>query len=113
MVSGITPSTRIADSSVCPPYCDEGPKSTQTFTTAGNWDVAWTYDCAKFVGDTPGGHGNFIVITYDATTNQMATGINLINQLGVKDSGTDHFHAGGSYYLALQSECDWTVTVTG
>jgi hypothetical protein len=90
-----------------------GTKSTQSFKAAGNWDLAWTYDCAKFLGDYVGGHGNFVVITYDATSNQMATNINLINQLGVKDAGTDHFDAGGSYYLAIQSECDWTVTVTG
>lgn len=85
-----------------------GTKSTQKFTAAGDWDLAWTYDCSKFSDGT----GNFAVFAY-GDNNQMAVSINGVNQLGANGSSTEHYHAGGTFYFQILSECTWTVKVTG
>jgi hypothetical protein len=36
-----------------------------------------------------------------------------VNQLGKSGSDVNHYHTGGSFYLTINSECSWTVTVTG
>lgn len=84
-----------------------GSKSTQKFTTSGDWDLNWTYDCSSF-----GDKGNFQVFIYtgDGTMSFQNTGV---NQLGSKDSGTEHYHTGGTYYLQVNSECSWTMKVQG
>ena len=84
-----------------------GTKTTQKFTTSGDdWDLAWTYNCASF-----GGNGNFIVdIKKGDGTESDNQGV---NQLGAKGADTEHFHAGGTFYLEVTSECSWTVKVIG
>jgi len=83
-----------------------GTKSTQTFTAGGDWDLDWTYDCSNF-----GNQGNFQVMIYNKD-GTMSTQLP-VNQLGSKDSGVEHYHSGGSYYLEVNSECSWTVNVQG
>jgi len=84
-----------------------GTKSTQKFTAASDWDLNWSYDCSNF-----GYKGNFQVYIYggDGTMSLQNVGV---NQLGNKDSGVEHYHSGGTFYLEVNSECDWTVNVKG
>ncbi len=85
-----------------------GTKTTQTFITAGAWDLSYTYDCSNFGAQ----QGNFIVYVYnsDGSMSLSNTGV---NQLGKSGSDVNHYHTGGSFYLTINSECAWTVTVTG
>src|SRR5258708_4781597 len=85
-----------------------GSKSTQTFAAPGNWDLAWTYDCANF-----GMQGNFIVFVYNATDNSPSFQNQAVNQLGTKGSDVQHYHQGGTFYLEINSGCNWTVKATG
>lgn len=78
-----------------------GTKTTRKFTAAGDWDLAWSYDCSSFGYD-----GNFQV--FPTSSDPLAT-LNLVNQLGRKDSGVEHYHEGGTIYLEVNSECDWTI----
>ncbi len=84
-----------------------GSKSTQKFTAGGDWDLNWTYDCSNF-----GGKGNFQVFIYNGD-GSMSFENSAINQLGSKDSGTEHYHKGGTYYLEVNSECSWTLQAKG
>ena len=84
-----------------------GSKSTQKFTAAGDWDLAWSYDCSNFAGQ-----GNFQVFIYDGNGN-MSLRNSPINQLGASDTGVEHYHSGGTYYLTVNSECSWKVQVKG
>lgn len=84
-----------------------GTKSTNTFTAAGDWDLTWSYDCSNF-----GAQGNFVVIA-KTKDNNPAFRINPVNQLGAKGNDVDHYHQGGSYFLEVNSECNWHITVTG
>lgn len=84
-----------------------GTKTTQKFTAAGDWDMAWSYDCANF-----GYQGNFIV-TPTGEDNNPSLANQSVNQLGKSGQDVEHYHHGGTYYLSVNSECSWHVTVTG
>jgi hypothetical protein len=75
-----------------------GTKTTQKFSAKEDWDLRWSFDCANF-----GTEGNFIV---DPTGDGFVTPV---NQLGKRGSGVEHYHSGGTYYLEVISECDWTL----
>jgi hypothetical protein len=84
-----------------------GSKTTESFTAAGDWNLIWSYDCSNF--DT---QGNFQVTAYDPS-GQPDFSINPVNELGASGSDTEYYHQGGTYYLVVNSECNWTVTVKG
>jgi hypothetical protein len=83
-----------------------GIATTQTFSVNDTWDLAWSYDCSGF-----GGEGNFIVDVYNADGSPDFNNAG-VNQLGPGGNGVEHFHSGGSKYLEMNSECNWSVTVT-
>jgi hypothetical protein len=88
-----------------------GTNTTQKFSAASDWNLEWTYDCTAFIGGFAGGHGNFIVDvrnTDGSRSQNQGT-----NQLGVKDQGIEHFHVGGTFYLEVTSECNWSITAVG
>ena len=83
-----------------------GTKTTEKFTTQGDdWDLSYTYDCSKF-----GYEGNFMVDVKggDGSPTEM-----MVNQMGKKAGDTDHYHTGGTFYLEVNSECHWHITVKG
>jgi hypothetical protein len=84
-----------------------GTKTTQKFTAAADWDLIWSYDCSNF-----GTSGNFQVMIYNGD-GSLSTDNSLVNQLGSKDSGTEHYHKGGTFYLETNSECSWHITAKG
>lgn len=84
-----------------------GTKTTQKFTAAGDWDMAWSYDCSSF-----GYQGNFIV-TPTGEDNNPSLANQSVNQLGKSGHDVEHYHHGGTYYLSINSECSWHVTVAG
>jgi hypothetical protein len=83
-----------------------GTKSTNKFTAGGDWDLTWSYDCSSF-----GSQGNFQVILYGQNSSDLK-GIP-VNELGAKGNDVTHEHDSGTFYLEMNSECAWHVTVTG
>ncbi len=84
-----------------------GTKQTQVFAAASDWDLAWTYNCSNF-----GDQGNFVVEVMNRDTSPSFENQS-VNQLGSKGSDVQHYHKGGSFYLSINSECNWTVKATG
>ena len=84
-----------------------GTKSTQKFTAGGDWDLNWSYDCSNF-----GAQGNFQVMIYDGS-GSLSFSNAMVNQLGKSGSDVEHYHNSGTYYLEVNSECKWHVTVKG
>lgn len=82
-----------------------GSKSTQTFTVGNNWEIKWNYDCSNF-----GYQGNFMVSVYNSD-GTMSYKNAMINKLGNSDSDTDYYHSAGTYYLNVNSMCDWEIQV--
>lgn len=83
-----------------------GQKTTQKFTAAGDWDLAYKYDCSNF-----GQSGNFIVMVYGNDGN-LSLSNDGPNELGMKGNDVDHEHNGGTYYLEVDTECHWSIKVT-
>jgi hypothetical protein len=84
-----------------------GTKTTQKFTAASDWDLNWSYDCTSF-----GNSDNFQVMIYNGD-GSLSTDNALVNRLGSKDSGVEHYHTGGTFYLVVNSECSWHATAKG
>jgi hypothetical protein len=84
-----------------------GSKTTESFTAAGPWDLIWSYDCSSFAEK-----GNFAVFVYDNNGN-MSFDNSGVNQLGASGSDTEYYHTGGTYYLEVNSECNWHMQVKG
>jgi hypothetical protein len=84
-----------------------GTKSTQSFTAGGDWTLNYSYDCSNFDD-----RGNFQVYIYnsDGSMSDENTGV---NELGAGGTDTEYYHSGGSYYLEVNSECTWKITVKG
>ena len=82
-----------------------GTKSTQMFTVGDNWTLNWNYDCSNF-----GEQGNFQVSAYDSGNSSEEDAINPVNELGKSGSDTEYYHQAGTYYLQVNSECNWSLT---
>lgn len=82
-----------------------GIKKSTPFTTSGPWTLGYAFDCSSF-GDT----GNFIVTVFgtDGTIRDLA-----VNELAGKGNSTTQGYATGDLYLEMNSECSWSVRVTG
>lgn len=84
-----------------------GVKSTNKFTAGGDWDIVWSYDCTKFAGGT----GNFQIYIYGKDSSDLK-GVGA-NELGAKGNDVNHQHDTGTFFLQMNSECAWHVTVKG
>ena len=82
-----------------------GINKTPDFTAAGDWEIDWSYDCSNF-----GQSGNFQVIVYNSDGSLADVAV---NELGAKGSDVTNEHQGGTYYLEMNSECNWHVIVKG
>jgi hypothetical protein len=77
---------------------------TTQFSAAGDWGFDWSYDCSKL------GHpGNFIVSVYDAKGRVSADTPPVI-QFGPKGMGVTQYHKPGTYFLGVDTKCDWHIT---
>jgi hypothetical protein len=83
-----------------------GTKSTNKFTTGGDWDLNRSYDCSNF-----GYKGNFQVFLYGTDSSDLK-GV-AVSELGAKGSDVTHEHDSGTFYLEVNSECAWHATVKG
>jgi len=84
-----------------------GTKSTQKFTAGSDWDLNWSYDCSNF-----GYQGNFQVTVFNGDGTESFNNAP-VNQLGKSGSDVEHYHAGGTYYLEVNSECNWHIQAKG
>lgn len=83
----------------------EGIKSTKSFSADGDWELSYTYDCSNW-----GQKGNFQIFIESEDGGMSDIGA---NELGMSGSDTNYYHDGGTYYLKINSECNWTVKVKG
>jgi len=88
-----------------------GTATTSSFKVPSNWDLAWSYDCSRFLD----GRGNFFVLIYDDDGQQSRLDIDnqSVSQLGRAGRGVEHYHSGDTTkFLKIASPCAWKVTVT-
>jgi hypothetical protein len=83
-----------------------GIKKTETLTVADDWKLLWTCDPASFTG----GQYNIAVTIYGADNTLQDVAINVICKAGTTSGSTEE-HSGGSVYLDVNSEADWSLQV--
>ena len=113
---------RTAERDICPAQYPQPPvvllrmsgngiqNSAPFLVTSGTVTVTYTYDCSAF-----GGSGNFIA---DLETGNQASlssdDQSIANALGAGGTATTTVYpqdVGSDYHVAVNSECNWTVTV--
>ncbi len=104
-----TTTTTTAPATTAPPQpqtvftqSGSGIKTTKNFAVpTSDWDLNYTYDCSNF-----GSQGNFAVTLYqDGSLDNV-----VVNELGPGGSSSTAIHDGpGSYYMEINSECNWSV----
>ena len=85
-----------------------GIKQTQKFTTTGDWDVEWAYDCSNIRI-----HGQFAFGVADSDTRRGYADTSGVKQTGDKGNGVQHYRRSGSFFLIIDSRCIWHVAVKG
>lgn len=79
-----------------------GSMQTEKFSSQGDWDMKWEYDCSNI-----GVASNFIV------TPTSDIKLNPLNHLGQVGAGAQHYYQSGEYYLDVLSQCKWRIIVSG
>ena len=101
-------STPHADLPVLLSLKGNGIKNSKPFTASGDsLDLAYTFDCKAF-GDA----GNFAVTLYD----QSGLALLAVNELAKSGKDTQTVYLANTtapFHIEINSECAWTVTVTG
>lgn len=89
-----------------------GIKSSKTFSWSGDSvDLTYTFNCSNF-----GSQGNFQIYFYGASILGPTVPDILANDLAAKGGDTTTEYLSGStgpFHLEVNSECKWTVAVTG
>lgn len=77
--------------------------NTQQFAVSSPWTMSWSYsNCA-------GGSGNFIVFI-NQPPGDLTSDVGP-NELGSGGSGTDSYTDTGVFSLAIDSECNWSISI--
>ena len=84
-----------------------GIKNTPDFVvSSAEWVIHYSYDCSAY-----GSSGNF-AISVSSTNGGPADGDVAANEIGASGNSSSVEHGAGTYYLAINSECNWQVVVT-
>jgi len=88
-----------------------GYKKSRLVQVHAGWEVRWAYDCPPSIGQ--GGFGivgSFDVLVRTANGDEVFPEEEISNQ-GSAGRGSVAYPRGGSFYLEIQSECNWQVDV--
>jgi hypothetical protein len=87
-----------------------GSKLTQNFTVAGEWDLAWSFDCSR-MGQSRG----WSVTVEDGGGVPPRDSLHGAIELAETQQGTVHNQAPGTFHLNVATDppCTWHLAVTG
>ena len=100
-VHAVTPSASVSGPGVLLHATGTGPQITGRFTPKAAWDLSWSYDCGRSVGD-------FSAQVYDRNNQIAGFGV---SDFGIKASGNKRYSASGTYYLQISSSCTWVIDI--
>lgn len=82
----------------------DGITETKKFTVqADEWDIQYVYDCG-------GDQGNFQIYVYDGSGELKGVAANVLKASG---HATSTEHGAGTYYLNVNTTCNWALNVYG
>ncbi len=88
-----------------------GYKKSSTFPVHAGWQVRWAYDCPPGIGQ--GGFGivgSFDVLVRSANGDEAFPDKEISDQ-GSAGRGATAYPQGGTFYLEIQSQCNWELDV--
>lgn len=85
--------------------------STGDFTTPGAWDLLVTYDCTKQKSEGIFGIGTLDMKVRNADDDTLNAEHAELSLQGLKKSAKLSFRRAGTFYLGIDSRCDWRVRV--
>ena len=94
--------TAAAKPAIVATFHGSGIQNTQKFTVTDTWQLAYAFDCTSF-----GFKGNFQVLE----DGSFGGGLDVNDLAMSKSANTWAYNDGGTHYLEINSECDWTVEV--
>jgi hypothetical protein len=93
-------------------FSGSGIENSAPFLVPGQVTVKYSYDCSS-----TGSSGNFIAdLMYGNQSSLSSDDQSIANELGTGGGQTTTIYPqdpGHDYYLAVNSECSWSITVTG
>lgn len=89
-----------------------GPEdSTGQFTALGAWSLFVNYDCTKQKSEGVFGIGTLDMKVKNADDDTLNAEHAELHLQGLKKSATVNFKRGGTFYLAIDSRCDWRIRI--
>jgi hypothetical protein len=85
-----------------------GIDESSKFTTDGDWEVHWAYDCSVIHKK-----GQFAFGVVDSKTRWGYPDVPGVKVSGDKGSGVQQYKKKGSHFLLIDSKCLWHVVVKG
>lgn len=76
---------------------------TEKFQATNDWDLVWNYKCSSAYKE------NFIVRVEDRGDAGYRN--SSVNDLDFANSGTNHYHQSGTYYLDITAHCPFNIKV--
>lgn len=90
----------------------DGVAGTGKFDTLGAWDLKLTYDCSRQLDEkVPGASTGVSLTVYNADDQSEAFEHPESQWKGAEGTQRLHFTRPGPYSVAVDSKCDWHVTV--
>ncbi|MFN2464022.1 MAG: hypothetical protein ABR573_09000 [Candidatus Dormibacteria bacterium] len=82
------------------------------FTAQHAWQLAYSWNCAQDISEGRTQANRFAYTVYYAEDHSTATENYQLNKTGKSGKGTVRYNRNGIYFIKVQSDCHWKVTVT-
>jgi hypothetical protein len=89
----------------------QGVDPTGNFTVPGRWDLTYAWDCARAQSQGVAGANRFAMTVYNADDKSLAAEHPQVTALSRKGGSTMHFGRSGTYFVQVDSACDWRLSV--
>jgi hypothetical protein len=88
-----------------------GGDSTGQFSVPGAWDLKFNHDCSRKKSEGLPGADALDMTIYNADDDSTNSEHPEVHLTGAKAARVLHFNRGGSFYVKVDSRCDWRVQV--
>lgn len=89
----------------------QGVDPTGNFTVLGHWGLAYAFDCSREQSEGVAGADRFAMSVYNADDQSLASEHPQVSAISRKGGTTMHFARGGTYFVQVDSACDWRLSV--
>jgi hypothetical protein len=84
---------------------------TGNFTVNGAWELKYKYDCAKQKSEGIGDINRFHMVVFNSDDLATNSEHSEVQVEGPKKSDVLHFKRPGTFYVDVDSHCDWRISI--